>query len=165
MLKSASRGGLCSRGGGVCLVRGGGSLLQGGVCLLWGVSACSGGVSAWGVCLVWGYIPACTEADTPPPLWTDRHLWKYYLGPTLLRPVKIAWCDGRSIRTKWWRNVTQNKSKKEKENIKEWRMLVKWLVNRINLTSCELNLTLRKIICFTSSGRFEFPKFWAKNWF
>ena len=76
--------GVCSQWGsapwGGCLLLGG--LLPGGVCsqggLLWG-----------GVCSRGGYIPACTEADTPPPLWTDRHLWKYYLGPTSLRPVKI----------------------------------------------------------------------------
>ena len=51
------------------------SLLPGG-----GVSAPRG--SAWSR----GYIPACTEADTPPS-WTDTRLWKYYLGPTSLRPV------------------------------------------------------------------------------
>ena len=41
---------------------------------------CSGGVSALRGCLLggcllrgWG-IPACTEADTPPPVWTDTRL-------------------------------------------------------------------------------------------
>ena len=84
-----------------------------GGCLFWGVSApggclvlggvpgpggvCSGGC-AWsggclvqGVCLVWGggCIQACTEADTLPPVdrILDTRLWKYYLGPTSLRPV------------------------------------------------------------------------------
>ena len=96
--------------GGVCLVGGsawsGGCLpgLEGGGCLpgLGGVSAWSGGVclvcggcllgpggSAWsrGVC-----IPACTEADTLPPVdrILDTRLWKYYLGPTSLRPVTTA---------------------------------------------------------------------------
>ena len=69
--------GVCS--GGVCLV-------WGGVCLVWGVSAWSGGVSAWSG----GCIPACTEADTLPPSVDrilDTRLWKYYLGPTSLRPV------------------------------------------------------------------------------
>ena len=69
-------GRVCSGGGawsgGVCLVQGGGLLLGGGVC--------SGGG--------WVGIPACTEADTPPPPPVDRHtLVKYYLGPTSLRPV------------------------------------------------------------------------------
>ena len=89
-------GDVCSRGVsapggvslllGVCLLPGGmsalgGCLLQGG-CLLWGVSAPEGvgvcllpGVSALGGCLLLGEcIPACTEADTPTPLWTDRRL-------------------------------------------------------------------------------------------
>ena len=68
-------GGVCSRGG-VCS----------GGCLLWG-DVCSGGR-----CLLWvgGCIPACTEAYTLPPCGQnilDTHLWKYYLGPTSLRPV------------------------------------------------------------------------------
>ena len=62
---------------GRCLLPGGG-LLQGGVCSGgWG-GVWSGGVSAWGGgCglvqggLFWGYIPACTEADTPPCGQTD----------------------------------------------------------------------------------------------
>ena len=60
-------GGVCSRGG--CLLRG--------VCS-GGGSVCSGG----GVypSMHWGRHPSC-------PLWTDRCLWKYYLGPTSLRPV------------------------------------------------------------------------------
>ena len=68
-------GGVYSRG---CLVRGvsapGGSCLGGG-CLLQGV--CSQGVSAPEGCLLpggllrGGCIPACTEADTLPTLWTE----------------------------------------------------------------------------------------------
>ena len=77
--------GVCFPGGsalGGCLVRGGGAWSggvpgPGGVCTQGGL--CSEGVG----------IPACTEADTPPPLWTDTRLWKYYLGPTSLRPVII----------------------------------------------------------------------------
>ena len=79
-------GGVCSRGG-VCS----------GGCLLWG-DVCSGGSALGGVCLggsargglLWGggCIPACTEADTPPvDRILDTRLWKYYLGPTSLRPV------------------------------------------------------------------------------
>ena len=75
MLQSAGGGG------------GWGCVCSGGVCV------CSGGegVSAPGGVCLGGCIPACTEADTPPPLWTDTRLWKYYLGPTSLRPVKILY--------------------------------------------------------------------------
>ena len=67
MLKSASWGGVCSGGVsalggsalGRCLLPGGCLLPEG--CLLQGGSA-PRGVSAPGE-----YIPACTEADTPPP--------------------------------------------------------------------------------------------------
>ena len=53
----------------VCLVRGGGvSGLGGGVSGLGGgVPGLGGGVSGPGVCPWGGGIPACTEADTPPP--------------------------------------------------------------------------------------------------
>ena len=48
-------------GGRICLVRGGGC-----VCLVRGVCLFRGGGGGGGVCLVQGgYIPACTEADTP----------------------------------------------------------------------------------------------------
>ena len=83
-------GGVCSGVsalGGVCS---GGDVCPGG-CLLWGVSARGSalgggrstpgvsalgdllqGVSAPGGCLLLGgCIPACTEADTLPPLWTE----------------------------------------------------------------------------------------------
>ena len=93
-------------GGGVCLVRGGvllgpggGDLAGPGGVLLGpgGFSLVPGGVllGPGGGCLVgggWVGIPACTEADTlPPPVdrILDTRLWKYYLGPTSLRPVKI----------------------------------------------------------------------------
>ena len=60
-------GGVCSRGG--CAWSGGVSAPGGvpglGGCLLWGVPG-PGGVSAPGGC-----IPACTEADTLPPMWTE----------------------------------------------------------------------------------------------
>ena len=79
---SAPRGGICSKRGvcsqGGCLLPEG-CLLQGG-CLL-----------PEGCLLPGGCIPACTEADTLPPLVDrilDTRLWKYYLGPTSLRPVK-----------------------------------------------------------------------------
>ena len=95
--------GVCFRGG-VCLVPGGVCLVRGVVCLVRGVSAWSRGGSAWsGGWCVWsggclpgpggglpgpgggvfgpggglpgpGGISACTEADTPPHLWTDTHL-------------------------------------------------------------------------------------------
>ena len=59
-------------------------------------AVCSGGRgegSAPGV----GCIPACTEADTLPPPTVDRildtRLWKYYLGPTSLRPVIMGPLD------------------------------------------------------------------------
>ena len=70
--------GLLPRGG--WLSAPGGSAPGGGVCS--GGCLVQGGSARGG-----GYIPACTEADTPPPLWTDNCLWKYYLGPTSLRPV------------------------------------------------------------------------------
>ena len=53
--------------GGVCLVRG--VSAPGGVWSGGGVSGPGGGVSGLG-----GGFPACTEADTPPPLWTDTRL-------------------------------------------------------------------------------------------
>ena len=108
--------GVCFQGGcllPVGLLGGGRFCLFRGVCLVWGVSApgecvcsrggvCSLGGSAcsgeWGVvCLLQGCvsapggcIPACTEADTLPPVdrILDTRLWKYYLGPTSLWPVK-----------------------------------------------------------------------------
>ena len=69
-------GGVWSRG---VWSRGGGSGHgKGGVCSGGGVSAPGGGVcSQGGVCSRGcllpggGGIPACTEADTPPPLWTE----------------------------------------------------------------------------------------------
>ena len=61
----AARGpyaGVCFRGG---VLHPGGGSPAGGVLHLGGGGAPSGG----------GYgIPACTEADTLPPLWTDTHL-------------------------------------------------------------------------------------------
>ena len=70
-------GGVCS-GGGVGWV----SAPGGGVCYLGGSGP---GVGGGG----WGCIPACTEADTPPPVdrILDTRFWKYYLGQTSLRPV------------------------------------------------------------------------------
>ena len=45
------------------------------------IPACTGwGVSARGVSVKGVYIPACTEADTPPDRILDPRLWKYYLG-------------------------------------------------------------------------------------
>ena len=77
-------GGVCSRGvcsGGVCLLQGRGMCLVLVGCLLWGVSAPGGVSGPWGVSgageghlLQGGGIPACTEVDTPTPLWTDRRL-------------------------------------------------------------------------------------------
>ena len=65
---------------------------------------CSRGVSALGGCLVWrgawsragvsgpGGVSQHALRQTPSPLPVDRildtRLWKYYLGPTSLRPVK-----------------------------------------------------------------------------
>ena len=86
---SAWSGGLVLGGlpgpGGVCLVQGGG-LVPGGVCLVPGGSAWSGG----GVCLVPGGcgIPACTEADPPPPVNRMTNRCKNItLARTSLRPV------------------------------------------------------------------------------
>ena len=70
----SASGGVCSRG--VC-PRGQGGLLRGGLLLgggglLWGV--CSRGVPGPGLGgSASGGIPACTEADTPPPPTVDRH--------------------------------------------------------------------------------------------
>ena len=69
---SALVGGVCSSGG---------CLLQGGVCS-WGVSVPGG----W--CLLRGCvcgIPACTEADNPPPLWTE---WQTSLDYWVVRLFK-----------------------------------------------------------------------------
>ena len=77
---SAPRGGVCSQGvcSGGCLLQGvsdleRGCLLPGGVCsrggLIWRGGLLTGGCLLWG-----GGIQACTEADTPTPLWTDRRL-------------------------------------------------------------------------------------------
>ena len=83
-------GGWCvpGPGGGVCLVPGGGGVCSGGVCLVPG-----------GVCLVperggaWsGGVSQHALRQTPsPPVdrILDTRLWKYYLGPTSLRPVNI----------------------------------------------------------------------------
>ena len=91
-------GGVCSQGGGWCVWSGGVCFLGGGAwsregvpgpgrgCLVRGGGSAPGGwVGVWsgGVpgpgrgdllpfCLVGGGIPACTEADTPPPP-VDRH--------------------------------------------------------------------------------------------
>ena len=79
---SASGGGVCSRRGvcsqGVCAS--GGCLLLGGVC--------SGRCLLQGVLLLGDGIPACTEADTPPPVkrMTDR-CKNITLATTSLRPV------------------------------------------------------------------------------
>ena len=94
-------GGGCLLPGGVCL--GGVSAPWGvcapggsgpGGCLLWG-GVCSGGVSAPRGSApggVWsgGIYPSMHWGRHPSPPWTDRRLWKYYLGPTLLRPVIIS---------------------------------------------------------------------------
>ena len=94
LLGGVPAGGVCSRGVsalGGCLVLGGsalgGCLLWGGVCsrgYALGVCVCSEGVSALGGVsapgglvlggLLRGGIPACTEADTLPPLWTESQM-------------------------------------------------------------------------------------------
>ena len=89
----------CVPGLGWCLLQGGclllgGCLVGGGMCLVWG------GVCSWGGCLLRGVSArggVCSGGvshhalrQTPlPSLWTDTRLWKYYLGPTSLRPVII----------------------------------------------------------------------------
>ena len=79
---SAWSGGMCLPGpGGVCQVRGGVCQVQGGFCLVLG-----------GVCLLGGGLGISQHAlrQTPsPPVdrILDTRLWKYYLGPTSLRPV------------------------------------------------------------------------------
>ena len=61
MLESALLGGGVSAPGGGVSVPGGGCLFPGG-CLLWGVCL-----------LLGGGIPACTEADIPPPPRGQNH--------------------------------------------------------------------------------------------
>ena len=91
------------------------SLLPGG-CLLWGVSAPGGclvrGGSApgGGVCS-WGVYPSMHWVRHPSPLWTDTRLWKYYLGPTSLRPVIKSVC-GRTLFVCW--GLTHKRIKVEK---------------------------------------------------
>ena len=93
-----SWGGVCPQGGLVWgVVSGlGGGVWSGG----WGDRGiCSGrgdlvrGVWSGG-CLVQGVsgpgVYPSMHWGRPPPLWTDRRLWKYYLGPTSLRPVKMT---------------------------------------------------------------------------
>ena len=63
--------------GGVCLVQGGVCLVQGGLPGLGGVSS-QGGVCSRGV---WSWMGVSA------PRILDTRLWKYYLGPTSLRPV------------------------------------------------------------------------------
>ena len=91
--------GVCSWGG-VCLggvSAPGGCLLPGGVCS-WGLSALGGGVvSALGGSAPRGVYPTMHWGRHPSPLWTDRRLWKYYLGPTSLRPVIKDFCDWRRV--------------------------------------------------------------------
>ena len=100
--------------GGVCLVRGGvcsqGVSAPRGVCT-WsrGVSASGGCAWSWGCLLLGGVCsgggsaprwgdgyPSMHWGRHPSPLWIDTHFWKYYLGPTSLRPVKIS--TVRSVR-------------------------------------------------------------------
>ena len=90
-----SRGVVCLVRGGWCVCSGGWGVCSQGVCLVQGGVCSWGGWCAWSggvgcllpggvVCLVWRGlppggclllgIPACTEADTPPPPWTDRCL-------------------------------------------------------------------------------------------
>ena len=94
MLQSASRGACCSWGG-VSGPRG---------CLVWGGVSGPRGVAGPGGCLVRGGV--CSQGDGYPsmhwgrhpfPLWTDRRLWKYYLGPTSLRPVIILSDNSGSV--------------------------------------------------------------------
>ena len=96
-----SGGGVCSGGSGPgrpalggsglggCLLLGGWGVWSGGVCSR-GSAPGGRGVCSWGagVCSRVG-ISQHALRQTPPSLWTDRRLWKYYLGPTSLRPVKI----------------------------------------------------------------------------
>ena len=78
----SARGGSASRGSLLwgCLLRGG--LVLGGGCLLQGMSALGGLVlGGWGMSAPRRVgIPACTEADNPPPPWERR---------LLLRTVRI----------------------------------------------------------------------------
>ena len=75
-------------------------LPKGGICLgVWGV--CPGGlpvgwwVSAQGVCPGGGCVGDVFQhavgqtSFTPPPPWTDRHLWKHNLRKLRLREVKM----------------------------------------------------------------------------
>ena len=50
---------------------------------VWSGGICSGG--RWSA--PWGVYPSMHWGRHPSPLWTYRCLWKYYLGPTSLRPV------------------------------------------------------------------------------
>ena len=99
---SAWSGGVSAWSQGGCLFQGG-SAWSGGVCLVWGGLPGLGGLPGpRGVCLVsgglpgpgglpgWGRgscsggvgIPACTEADTLPPLWTSNpHRLMFYRVP------------------------------------------------------------------------------------
>ena len=118
-------GGVCSRGcmllGGVCFW--GGVCSQGGVCsggcllLGRGVSALGGVWSGngWGCLLPVGGVSqhALRQTPSPPPLPVDRILdtrfWKYYLGPTSLRPVMISgWFHGVILSNNHSMNIKKN---------------------------------------------------------
>ena len=94
------RGGVCSLGGLVWGVSSLGVPAPGGVCSLGGSD--QGGLVQGG--LVRGLSAPRGDPSmhwSRPPLWTDRHLWKYYLGPTSLLPVIIfgIWCP--ALRKSW----------------------------------------------------------------
>ena len=80
------------QGGGVWSP-GGWGLVPGGVCLVWRRVPGPGGVSApRGVSALGGVYPSMHWGRHPPPpvdRILDTRLWKYYLGPTSLRSVKI----------------------------------------------------------------------------
>ena len=107
----------------------GGCLLLGGVCSCggvcsWGVSA-PRGVSASGPR---GCVTQHAMGQTPPPLWTDRHLWKHNLRKLRLRAVIIY--DVRN----------------------SWVMRVKWhsyllisVINQLHMAQC--NIGKDSILC------------------
>ena len=87
----------CRPYAGVCFLGGGlpgpGGVCSGGSAWSRGGSVWSGGSAPRGVCPRGGY-PSMHWGTHPPPPPADRildtHLWKYYLGPTSLRPVIIC---------------------------------------------------------------------------
>ena len=150
----------CLLQGGVCLLWGGCLLPGGWVCLLWEVSAPGGGcllwrgICSWGVCVCsggvcsGGGIPACTEADTPPPLWTEWQTGAKILPwPQLITSLIL---NHHRYKCQQW----PNKCKETKDN---WVGYHRWHVSRQWPTS-----KLEQEICPRTRTNQQYLKIWKR---